>query len=265
MIANSGGNEWGGLYGGEPGDQTGAEWRVRSWYSCPWFVVLRHPNQYAAHEAAVLAHHAAGNDLVGYNQLNRLSFWRALEATGTYDPADITEPCDDDCSAGVTACYKATGHRLNIPALANLDETTYTGNMREHFMDAGFEAITSTDVVSSPDYLLPGDVLLRDNYHVAINLDLGDGVDPDSWRPEDWLPKPAEPEIGDLIMVERAIINAPEGRFFWDANARKFSEIKNDSEYDAIVGVFTKDGSKMPEYDFIKYGSVLHIQNVLSR
>ena len=267
MIANSGGNEWGGLYGGEPGDQTGREWRVMPWYSCPWYVVLRHPNQYAAHEAAVLARHAAGNDFVGYNQLNRLSFWDALASTGTYDPADITEPCDDDCSAGVTACYKAAGCRLNINALANLDEATYTGNMREHFMDAGFELITSTDVVSSPDYLLPGDVLLRDNFHVAMNLDCGDAIAEGDWHPEDWLPK--EPDdndkIGELIMVERAIINAPEGRFFWDANARKFSEIKTDAEYEALVGVFTKDGSVMPEYNFIKYGSVLRIRNVLER
>lgn len=267
MIANSGGNEWGGLYGGEPGDQTGREWRVMPWYSCPWYVVLRHPNQYAAHEAAVLARHAAGNDLVGYNQLNRLSFWQALEATGTYDPADITEPCDDDCSAGVTACYKAAGCRLNIPALASLDEATYTGNLREHFMDAGFELITSTDVVSSPDYLLPGDVLLRDNYHVAINLDCGDAIADGAWHPEDWLPKEPDnnDEIGELIMVERAIINAPEGMFFWDANARKLSEIETNDERDSIVGIYTKDGSFMPTYEFIKEGSVQRIRDVLAR
>ena len=62
MIANSGGNEWGGLYGGAPGDQTGREWCVREWYSCPWLVVLRHPEQRLAREFAYLARRAAGND-----------------------------------------------------------------------------------------------------------------------------------------------------------------------------------------------------------
>ena len=268
MIANSGGNEWGGLYGGEPGDQTGREWRVMPWYSCPWWVVLRHSNQYAALEAATLARHAAGNDMIGYNQINRLSFWSALERTETYDPADITEACDDDCSAGVTACYKAVGMRLGIQELANLDETTYTGNLREHFIDAGFEPITSGYVVSSPDYLLPGDVLLRDGFHVAMNLDCGDAIEEGDWHPEDFLPKQPEDEndkIGELTMVERAIINAPEGMFFWDAQARKLSEIKNTDERDSIVGIYTKDGSFMPTYEFIKPGSVKRIRDVLAR
>ena len=132
-------------------------------------------------------------------------------------------------------------------------------------MDAGFELITSTDVVSSPDYLLPGDVLLRDNYHVALNLDCGDAIADGVWHPEDWLPKEPDNEIGDLIMVERAIINAPEGMFFWDANARKLSEIETNDERDSIVGIYTKDGSFMPTYEFIKEGSVQRIRDVLAR
>ena len=238
------------------------------WYSCPWWVVLRYPNQYAALEASTLARHAAGNDIIGYNQINRLSFWNALERTETYDPADITEACDDDCSAGVTALYKAVGMRLGIPELANLDETTYTGNLREHFLDAGFEAITSGYVVSSPDYLLPGDVLLRDGFHVALNLDCGDAIEEGEWHPEDFLPntgKDEDEKIGELTMVEIAIINAPEGTFLWDAKARKLSEIKTDDERDSIVGIYTKDGSVMPMYDFVKPGSVKRIRDVLAR
>lgn len=182
MIANSGGNEWGGLYGGAPGDQTGREWCVREWYSCPWLVVLRHPEQRLAREFAYLARRAAGNDRVGYNQLNRMSFWAALEATGTYDPADISTPCDDDCSAGVTACVKAAGIRLGYGAVAAIDPSTCTGNMRESFEAVGFEALTASGYTASPDRLHPGDVLLRDGYHVAMNLDLGDLAE--GWDPE---------------------------------------------------------------------------------
>lgn len=266
MIANSGGNEWGGLYGGTPGDQTGREWCVRAWYSCPWSVVLRFPDQNASREAAYLARRAAGNEHIGYNQLNRLSFWQALEATGTYDPADISTACDDDCSAGVTACFKAAGKRLGIQALAGLDPATYTGNMRQRFMDAGFEVITASYVVSSEDYLLPGDVLLRDGYHTAMNLDCGDAIQPGKWHPDDFVPKPDEDKEKEILtMVERALITAPEGRYYWDAFARKLSEIKTDDEWDSIEGIFTKDGSTMPCYTFQKAGSVGRIRAVLGR
>ena len=32
MVSNSGMNEWGGIYGGSPGDQTGKEWNIIAWY-----------------------------------------------------------------------------------------------------------------------------------------------------------------------------------------------------------------------------------------
>lgn len=182
MIANSGGNEWGGLYGGDAGDQTGREWCVREWYSCPWLVVLRHPDQRLAQEFAYLARRAAGNEHIGYNQLNRMSFWEALEETGTYDPADISTACDDDCSAGVTACVKAAGVRLGYGDVASLDPATYTGNMRERFASVGFEELEEARYTDGDSFLYPGDVLLRDGYHVAMNLDLGDLAE--GWDPE---------------------------------------------------------------------------------
>ena len=44
MIANCGSNEFGSGYGGQAGDQTGNEYRVRTWYSRPWKCVLRYPD-----------------------------------------------------------------------------------------------------------------------------------------------------------------------------------------------------------------------------
>lgn len=181
MIANSGHDENGRYWGGEAGDQTGSEWQVREWYSCPWTVVLRHPNQSYAQEAAELGRHAANNDHIGYNQLNRESFWNALANTGTYDPADIAVNCDDDCSAGVTALWKAVGYRKNDEALKNLDPSTYTGNLRERFEAAGFQALYANEYTGSSAKLMPGDVLLNEGFHTALNLDLGDNAG--TWNP----------------------------------------------------------------------------------
>ena len=267
MIANSGHNEHGGLYGGTPGDQTGGEWCVREWYSCPWSCVLRYPDANAAEEAAYLARRAAGNDHIGYNQLHRLSFWDALDATGTYDPADIDQDCDDDCSAGVTAIWKAVGKRLGIQALADLDPSTYTGNLRERFCDAGFGCITDASVRESDDFELPGDVLLRDNFHTALNLDVGSEMW-DKWDPQPQAPgagadEDTDEKIKEIEMNVASIIEAPEGRYLW--NGQGLHEIQTDAELESVRGVYEKDGSTMPAYEFTKVGSVDRIRAVLAR
>ena len=42
QIVHASGNEWGGATGGQPGDQTGTEICVRSYYDRPWYTVLRY-------------------------------------------------------------------------------------------------------------------------------------------------------------------------------------------------------------------------------
>ena len=116
MIANSGHDENGKYSGGRAGDQTGREWAVIPWYSRPWDTVLRHPDEKVRLMIVYLAKSAARNDLIGYNQAKRTTFWRELSRSG-YDPLRITTPCDADCSAGVAAIVKAAGYRLGNQAL----------------------------------------------------------------------------------------------------------------------------------------------------
>ena len=47
-ISNSGSDENGAYSGGQAGDQTGKEWRMRDWYNRPWTCVLRYPDQKVA-------------------------------------------------------------------------------------------------------------------------------------------------------------------------------------------------------------------------
>lgn len=170
-ISNSGGDERGKAYGGTAGDQTGNEWRIRTWYSSPWSCVLRYPDLKVGNKIAELGEKAAKNDKIGYDQWQRDSYWTQLQKVG-YDPAKITVACEADCSAGVIANTKAVGYLLGIDKLKTV-QATYTGNMRAAFKAAGFQVLTDAKYLSSPDYLLPGDILLNDEHHTATNLTQG--------------------------------------------------------------------------------------------
>lgn len=172
MISNCGSDERGRLTGGQPGDQTGGEWRVRSWYNRPWNCVLRHPDANVRAEIAKLARAAALNDLVGYCQGHRSTYYIHLKASN-WDPAQITIACEADCSSGVAANVIAVGHRLGIKALQNVSYSLTTRGIRAAFRNAGFAVLTASKYLTGDSQLLPGDILLNDQNHVATNLDRG--------------------------------------------------------------------------------------------
>lgn len=173
MISNSGHDEHGKYSGGVAGDQTGGEWSIIPWYNRPWNVILRYPDQKVREEIALLAEHAAKNDLIGYDQGQRTTFWQRLKESG-YDPAQIKVACEADCSAGVLAIVKAVGCRLGVSKLKSIDQNGYTGNEKAILKSAGFKDLTSKKYTASEEYLLRGDILLYEGHHTAINLT--DGV-----------------------------------------------------------------------------------------
>ena len=179
-ISNNGADENGSYSGGAAGDQTGREWQLRPWYAYPWNCVLRHPDQLIAQKIAELSIQAALNDSIGYDQGQRESYWNCLKAAG-YDPSKIAVPCEADCSAGVCANVRAAGYLLGNKALQE-HKATYTGNMREAFRKAGFVVLTEGKYLTSPDHLLPGDILLNDRNHTAVSCTVGSQVR-GVWRP----------------------------------------------------------------------------------
>ncbi len=172
MISNCGHDERGKYAGGAAGDQTGTEWEIRSWYNRPWNCVLRHPDREVGNMLAELGRAAAKNNLVGYDQGQRGTYWQHLKASN-YDPSQITVKCEADCSSGVAANVKAAGYRLGIKALQNVSADCYTGNLRAALKAAGFEVLTASKYLTSDAYLLPGDILLYEGHHTATNLDTG--------------------------------------------------------------------------------------------
>lgn len=175
MISNSGSDERGKYHGGQAGDQTGGEWKIRNWYNSSWKCVLRYPDSKVANLFVDMATKAANNNNIGYDQWQRTTFWLQLKNVN-YEPDKITTPCEADCSAGVVAIVKGAGCRLGIKKLSDLPETLYTGNMRQYLINAGFQCLTDSKYLTSDDYLLPGDILLNDSRHTAFNLTKGSKV-----------------------------------------------------------------------------------------
>lgn len=180
-IANSGKDENGAYHGGKAGDQSGHEAELKKWYNRPWTVVLRYSNQAVALKIAELSIAMCLNNKVGYDQDQRGTYWQQLKAAG-YDPSKITTACEEDCTAGVSANVKGAGALMGIKALENLPLCT-SRNMRQEFVKAGFVALTASKYLTSPDYLLPGDILLYESHHAACNITIGSRVRED-WYPE---------------------------------------------------------------------------------
>ena len=170
-ISNSGKDENKKLHGGKAGDQNKHEWEIIDWYSRPWTCVLRYPNQEIREMFAELGIEAALNNLIGYDQYQRDTYWIQLKASD-FRPSKIKVACEADCSKGVISNVKAVGYLKNIDALKNI-KATYTGNMRSAFQKAGFIVLTASKYLKNSNYLLPGDILLYDNHHTATNLGIG--------------------------------------------------------------------------------------------
>ena len=171
-ISNSGHDEHGQYHGGTAGDQTGGEWQLRSWYNRPWTHVLRHPDPVVRRMLAEYGIDAALNNLIGYDQYQRNTYWNQLQ-NYDYQPAKIKTAAEADCTAGVTANVKAIGHVLGIPRLERIEKDTTSRNMKARFAAADFAVLTDAKYLKGYDYLLPGDILLYENHHAATNITKG--------------------------------------------------------------------------------------------
>lgn len=175
MIANCGHDERGQYRNGAAGDQTGDEYYVRDWYNgggYGWDCVLRYPDLQKAVVIAQVARDAANNNNIGYDQNQRVSFFNQLQANG-WQASAISTPCEADCSSSTCACIVAAGHLTGDGNLQQVNPNNTTHYMRADLTNHGFQLLTDSRYRTSDSYLLPGDILLRDQHHTAVNLDSG--------------------------------------------------------------------------------------------
>lgn len=173
-MSNCGHDENGRYHGGKEGDQTGTEWYLRSWYSYPWNYVIRWKDRTLANLYADLSIEAANNNLIGYDQYERNTFWAHLKASN-YRPAQITIACETDCSAGTIALIKAVGYLKGIPELQKCN-ATYTGDMMNYFKSTNgqkYFTILTGKYLTNSSYAMRGDINLNTAHHVNITVDNG--------------------------------------------------------------------------------------------
>ena len=181
MLSNCGHDEYGRYSGGKAGDQSGTEWYLCDWYYYGyggWNYVLRHPDPTVRHYISEFAIQAAHNNMIGYDQSERYTFWQQLTQCGFF-PMYIDTPCEADCSSGVLSIVKAVGYVLNRPELQNVSIYGWTGNERQILEAAGFMTLADEAYLTSGAYLLGGDILLNTENHTCICVSDGsEAVDP---------------------------------------------------------------------------------------
>lgn len=167
LVSNCGGDENGNLWGGAAGDQTGREYKVAQWSDWGQVAVYRHPNAKVRSLIAKKGRAAAENDLVGYDQGQRMTFFTQLKRAG-WDPSKISAKCEADCSSSTGAIIHAVGEDLGDAKLKAYDYELSTHNMDAALRAAGFRKYTGSKYTDQSAYLMAGDIQLQPAYHVNI-------------------------------------------------------------------------------------------------
>ena len=187
-IGHASNNENGGGYGGAAGDQTGKEVCIRNWYNGSWNKVLRAKSPAVREKLACACEAACNNPNIGYDMGERNTLWDLGPSVG-WDFSKITTPCETDCSALMQACAKAAGvdvARLNMGGGKWNSQVTST--MCDAYAATGaFDVLTDKMYMVSPDYLLRGDILVRESGHTAMSLTTGSKVEAECMEDDEML------------------------------------------------------------------------------
>ena len=164
-VGSAKGDEYGNASGGKAGDQTGGEVGTQAWYvhRLGWNG-MRAKDSKVAEKLAYAMQAACDNNLIGYDQDQRLTLYNAAKKVG-FDPAKVKTACETDCSALVRVCLAYAGIMV---------EDFYTGNELDVIMATGkFTRIPESQLTSSA-YARKGDVLVtKVKQHTVIVLDDG--------------------------------------------------------------------------------------------
>lgn len=178
-VSNCGIDENGKASGGQAGDQTKLEYRVKAWSDFGQDKTARHPDENVRYLIAKLAVEAADNDNIGYDQGQRLTMWEQLKKVGYY-PRNIKTPCEADCSSSTAAIVKAVGYLTGNERMQRCHDYMTTWTEEAFLYDAGFEILYG---FRGPQDLLAGDIQFNTDRHTNIYIgERRDGPEPPSRR-----------------------------------------------------------------------------------
>lgn len=172
-VGSARSDERGKANGGKAGDQTGKEVSKQKWYkhSKGWRV-LRCKIPEMRNFIAEAMEWALENDLIGYDQYQRLTLYNLVKAFN-FDPRKASAACETDCSALVRVCIlyalRKTGRNTEI-------DDFITSNEASVLLKTGlFEELTGSKYTSKSDYLMRGDILVtKTKGHTVVVLNSGD-------------------------------------------------------------------------------------------
>lgn len=171
MIGHASLDEYGDISGGKAGDQTGKEVCMREWYAKGWTQVCRPKEKKVADKLASAMEAACKNEYIGYDQDQRTTLYKQAKAVN-FDLSKIKTPCECDCSSLVAVCCIAAG--------LDVSPDIYTGNEVAQLKKTGaFTILTAKKYLDSQDYLLRGDILVKQYSHTAIVLTDGSKANPE--------------------------------------------------------------------------------------
>lgn len=258
-LAQASIDENGKICGGKAGNQSGRELNSREFYSSssnPWLFMVRAKDPRVRSMICTLAKGGVGNPYIGYDQWERNTLLAAAKAAG-WQLANITTPCETDCSAFDATCiicavylvlgeeagnevYGALYAGSNLPATGNMEEKA--ASCPEYLEIVPF---------TGSECLVYGDSLVRDGHAVvvvdsyvasAVLADNATHVSSSSYPCKGWK--------GEAVkQVQRALVDKGysvgsagiDGDFGKDTDAavRKFQR-DNNLEDDGIVGPLTQ-------------------------
>lgn len=158
-------NEYGQIYGGKPGDQTGKECGMGSWYKGGWIYHFRANDASIRDKLAQAMIDTCNNSNIGYNASppNRYAAWDNSEANG-HKIAKISKKGDTTCSQAVSMCMRAVGvPKQYAPRFMDIETMTRVMKNSPYFTMRTVSAYTN-----SAANLLPGDILLSSHHTVIV-------------------------------------------------------------------------------------------------
>ena len=166
-------DELGKTIGATPGDQTGKEIALSTWYAKNkagrvWKYYLECTDTDMAKHAARYMEQICADDSFGYSQgkTQRWEGYRSIKANGGVVSGASG---DFDCSSLVISCY--------ILAALNMQPVGYTGDMRTRLMATGkFRSYSDSAHLSTDKLAKRGGIYLRSG-HTLMTLEDGSGAD----------------------------------------------------------------------------------------
>lgn len=153
------------------GDQTGKEVFIRNWYPYDWDGIIHCLDTSVSKKAVEIAVKLANSNLVGYDQSERNTLYKALKKNNwDVDKYIKSGKCTEtDCSAFVYACYCCV-----VPALRSDGNAPTVPQLKSKFTKLDiFKWYTAKRFRSTDTDLRAGDILVNTDAHAIMAIETG--------------------------------------------------------------------------------------------